>query len=310
LRSGTITDVQTLDLRGHIYKDSKISEVEADWLFELNATCTEQQSAFSTLFVEALSDYIVHQTYPDGYITDANAAWLISRIDKDGKLETKNELELLLAVFEKAKSVPETMSAYALDQVRQAIISGEGVTRSGKTLVAGKVDEADIEILRRILYAYGSGGNIGITAAEAEVLFDINDATATADNHPAWPVLFAQAIANYLMMAQGHQAMSREETIRVDKWVDEPQKGVGHFISAMVAGLRGIYTHAEKPKVDKPRFSMTESEQITEFEANWLVERIRRDANLSEAEKAVLAFIREESPNIHPALKPLIEQAA
>jgi hypothetical protein len=173
------------------------------------SSCTEQQSAFSTLFVEALSDYIVHQTYPDGYITDANAAWLISRIDKDGKLETKNELELLLAVFEKAKSVPETMSAYALDQVRQAIISGEGVTRSGKTLAAGKVDEADIEILRRILYAYGSGGNIGITSAEAEVLFDINDATATADNHPAWPVLFAQAIANYLMMAQGHQAMSR-----------------------------------------------------------------------------------------------------
>jgi hypothetical protein len=38
LRSGTITDVQTLDLRGHIYKDSKISEVEADWLFELNAS--------------------------------------------------------------------------------------------------------------------------------------------------------------------------------------------------------------------------------------------------------------------------------
>jgi hypothetical protein len=52
------------------------------------------------------------------------------------------------------------------------------------------------------------------------------------------------------------------------------------------------------------------AETVNEDEAGWLAHRIGRDGTLHENEKALLRFIRAESPEIHPALQPLIEKAA
>ena len=62
-----------------------------------------------------------------------------------------------------------------------------------------------LELLRRMLYAFGGDGNVAVTRAEAEVLFDINDATADAEPNPAWTDLFVKAIANVVMAASGQQ---------------------------------------------------------------------------------------------------------
>jgi hypothetical protein len=320
LLSGTITDVQVLELRRQLYADNTITKVEADWLFELNAACLVQDKSWTTFFVEALSDFTVNQMEPEGYVSEDNARWLASRIDHDGRIDTQNELELLLTIFEKAKSVPDTLSAYALDQVKQTVLNGQGVTRTDNTLEAGKVTEGDVEVLRRILYAYGSSGNIAITAPEAEVLFDINDATKDADNHPAWSVLFTQALANHLMMASGHQALPRETALRYESFLyDEPESSEGDgLVDSLVKSLRGIYaTVAEdgsekKARKKRKRFEaqIADSERVTADEAAWLSTRITRDGNLSDAERALLTFIKQESPEIHPSLKPLLEQVA
>jgi hypothetical protein len=319
LLSGTITAVQTLELRRQLYADSRITETEAEWLFELNVSCKEQDKSWRTFFVEALTDFVVHQMEPEGYVSDDNARWLAGRIDKDGALDSVTELELLLSIFETAKSVPDTLSAYALDQVKQAVVSGTGVTRSGKELEAGSVSEGDVEVLRRILYAYGSGGNTGITAAEAEVLFDISDATANAENHPAWAVLFAQALANHLMMASGHKPLSRDTALRYEAFLyDEPKPSQDDdFVANLVKSLRSIYSFAgdksEKRAASKRKRLEQESgasERITEEEATWLASRIDRDGNLNAAERALLTFIKQESPDVHPALKPLLDKVA
>ena len=50
--------------------------------------------------------------------------------------------------------------------------------------------------MRRMLYAFGGDGNIAITRQEAEVLFDINDATDADEELPPgricssrrWPI--------------------------------------------------------------------------------------------------------------------------
>jgi hypothetical protein len=320
LLSGTITDAQTLELRRQLYSDNRISETEANWLFELNNTCREQERGWRIFFVEALTDFVVHQIKPEGYVSEENARWLVGQIDHDGALETATELELLLAIFEAAKSVPETLSAYTLDQVKQTVINGTGVTRSGKALETGVISEGDVEILRRILYAYGSGGNIGITAAEAEVLFDINDAAVGAANHPAWAVLFAQAIANHLMMASGHAPLARDTALRYEAFLyDEPeeQPESDGLVTNLVKSLRSIYSLAGDPgekraakKRKKQENDSVTSEGITEDEAKWLASRINRDGNLSDAERAVLTFIKQESPGIDPALKPLLDLVA
>lgn len=319
LRSGTITDAQTLELRRQLYADYKIGQDEAGWLFELNAACPAQDKGWRVFFVEALSDFIVNQMHPAGYVSEANAKWLMGEIDADGRLESLNELEMLIAIFEIAKSVPESLSKYALNQVKAAVLTGKGILKSGKTLEAGVVSEGDVEILRRILYAYGSGGNIGITKAEAEVLFDINDATAKAGNHPTWPVLFSQAIANYLMMASGHTPVDRETALRREEWLADDSKAPASagFISEMVGALRSIYKMSlddrgriagEKRRSLKA--AITENEILTASESAWLVARIDRDGDLSPAERAVLTFIKQESPEIDPSLKPLLEKVA
>lgn len=310
---GVISDADVLALRRSLYTSCRISRDEAAQLFQINDTCPSHAIAWSQFFTEALSDFVVHQMKPEGYVDEINAEWLMAQMDADGKIESFNELELLIQIFEKAKSVPPCLNLYALNQVKRAVLEGEGVTRSGKSLKAGVVTAADVEILRRILYAYGSGNNIGITTEEAELLFDINDATAKANNHPAWNILFAQAIANHLMLAQGHVVKSRETALAEDRWLNEKPSMSG-FVTAMVSGLRDIYKTA--PFVDseaalrKRRATTTQAEKIAPTQANWLSSRIGRDGTISPAERAVLTFIKRESPDVDPVLQPLLNLVA
>ena len=90
------------------------------------------------------------------------------------------ELELLVKVLETAKFSTEGLVSFALDQVSHAVIEGEGPLVRGGDLVPGVIGEAEVDLLRRILYAFGGDGNVGITRSEAEVLFTLNDATAGA----------------------------------------------------------------------------------------------------------------------------------
>ena len=319
LRSGTITDAQTLELRRYLYADYKVGAEEADWLFEINDACKSRGRGWDVFFIEALSDYIVHQMQPQGYVNESNVSWLMQRINTDGKLDAVNELELLIAIFEIAKSVPDQLEHYALQQVKTAVLEGTGTLRNGQKLEPGIVSEADVQLLRRILYAYASGNSIGITRNEAEILFDINDATAGKANHPSWSVLFAQAIANHLMMHVGHTPLSRETVLRQEQWLENEGRSEEDtdFISSMVSSLREIYQLATTSPEDRKaarrirlEAATAESETVTDAEAQWLLSRINRDGQLSEAETAALAFIKRESLDIHPALQPLLDKVA
>jgi hypothetical protein len=71
-----------------------------------------------------------------------------------------------------------------------------------------------------MLYAFGGDGNIAVTQQEASVLFDINDATAETENHPAWSDLFVKALANFLMATSGYQVPTRQEALRREAWLE------------------------------------------------------------------------------------------
>ena len=53
-----------------------------------------------------------------------------------------------------------------------------------------------------------------------------------------------------------------------------------------------------------------EAERITADEAAWLVDRIGRDGQLHPNEQALLAFLREEAPNLPAPLQPLLKRVA
>ena len=89
---GSIKDADVLKLRRNYYDDGRVSAEEADVIFALNDACPVQDPAWADCFIETITDYIVDQAKPEGYLTTENAAWLIARISKDGLIETKTEL--------------------------------------------------------------------------------------------------------------------------------------------------------------------------------------------------------------------------
>jgi len=44
-----------------------------------------------------------------GYVDDAKAAWLISKVDQDGQIGSLGELELPVIVMETPTSVPDSL---------------------------------------------------------------------------------------------------------------------------------------------------------------------------------------------------------
>lgn len=315
---GRVTAADVLAMRRAFNQDSQISEPEADWLFAINSHCAEQDPEWAVFFAEALTDYVVHQAEPQGYVTAENADWLISSISADGIVQTMTELELLVKVLEEARWSPQRLVTFALQQVKIAVLEGKGPLRSGSGLEPGVINAGEVELVRRILFAYGGDGNIAVTRPEAEILFDINDATAESRNDPAWSDLFVKAIANSLMAATGHAAPTRQEAMRQDEWLEERESVAGLLSRVFAGGFKGIwdlYGAQSKEdfaleKLERERIAIITSERIEEAEAQWLSERIGRDGKLHENEKALLAFIRQESPSIHPSLEPLLAKAA
>ncbi|TGV74241.1 hypothetical protein EN788_71090, partial [Mesorhizobium sp. M2D.F.Ca.ET.145.01.1.1] len=84
-------------------------------------------------------DYIVHQEKPSGYISQENADWLVRTISRDGMVDSRTELELLVHVLEEAKSSPSRLCVYALEQVAHAVVDGKGPLMIGGVLVPGLI---------------------------------------------------------------------------------------------------------------------------------------------------------------------------
>jgi hypothetical protein len=316
---GSIKDADVLKLRRNYYDDGHITAEEAEIIFALNDACPVQDPAWADCFVETITDYIVEQAKPEGYLTSDNAAWLIQRISKDGRIESKTEMELLVSVLDRARWTPQGLVSFALEQVKDAVINGAGPLRSGKLLEPGVVTEADVDLLRGIIYSYGGDGNLAVTQPEAEALFDIDEATAGADNHPAWRDLFVKAIASCVMTASGYAPPPREEALARDAWLDRRgDLSLDKVAAGLAAGFRDLFGNYREQSLEEralarlalQKVEIVTNEAVTVVEANWLARRIGRDGRMTPNERALLMFLKTESPSIHPSLQALVDKAA
>ena len=306
-------------LRSDVFGDGVVTQAEAEALLALDADRADKCPEWDVFLVEAVTDYVVRQEKPYGYISAQNAAWLISVVADDGIVHSPTHLELLVRVIETAEKSPDGLSAFALNQVAYAAVEGRGPLANGRTLQPGVIGEAEVELLRRILYAFGGSGNVGITRAEAEVLFDINDRTSEALNHPAWNDLFVKAVASSILCASGYAPPSREEALRRDAFFDKAEPDLAGFFARMVnGGLRAVVdayvwpSSVESGWASRNRAAAAKARTaaaVDEGEARWLAERIGRDGKLHESEAALLSFIGREAPSIHAELEPLLARA-
>lgn len=317
---GKIEPGDVLTLRRDVFADSWISREEAQALIALEKSDAVKCGEWSAFFIEAVTDFVVRQEKPSGYISDENADWLIGMVSKGDEAVSLTALELLVTVLEKAKRSPERLVALALHQVELAVLEGRGPLSNGRSLQPGVIGRAEVELLRRILYAFGGDGNIAITRAEAEVLMSINDRTAEQQNDPAWSELFVKAVANCVMCASGYEAPSREEALRRDAFFDRADADIGGFFRRMVSGgVSGILDaylstggmeDAWKARNRALEDRTNAAESVEAEEAHWLADRIGRDGRMHENERELLTFLKRHSTSIHPSLMPLLDRVA
>jgi hypothetical protein len=318
---GSIRETDVRLFRRIFYEDGIVTAEEADLLFKLNDACPVQHADWPEFFIEAVTDYLVFQERPQGYITAGNAHWLIDKISCNGVVDSKSELELVVNVLDKARWAPVSLARFALEQVKHAVIAGSGPLRNGTSLEPGRITDGEVDLLRRILYAFAGGGQVAVTRDEADILFDIDEAVEDAAPNPIWTDFFVKAIANVIMSTSGYSVPSREEALRQEASLQYPEQptSVLAFLMAMVqsnlASVRDAYhdqTSEERAlaRLEHQRIEIITNEEITEAEASWLVTRLGRNNRLSPSETALVAYLKRESPKIHPTLVEAVDRLA
>jgi hypothetical protein len=287
-----LTAADVVTLRHIIYgEDQAVSQCEAEALFKLNADAGSLSLEWSQLFVEAMTDYIVHEEMPSGYINQANADWLIAQIKTYGRVH-ENEVEMLIHVLEEADESPVALSNFVLELVKGPIL---------KKLQNGqRLEKDDVERVRRVIYAKGGDGNIAVTRHEAEALFDINDAINTADADPAWLEVFKRAVASAVLFASPWHP-DRDETLKNQNWLADPHIHWGRINRVdMLEAVREI-THLDIDDhiIDHAcaaeKETQADAEKLTNEKTHWLIERFRRTGRYDKNERAVADYIRDNA---------------
>lgn len=292
-----ISAEEILALRSAGWDDGRIDAAEAEALFVANDHLDHPSIDWVSFFVEALSEYVVNHSEPRGYVDQAQAEWLIERVDHDGQLDSMAELELLVRILEKAESVPEVLRLYVLHQVEVAVLTGAGQVRDGGELAAGRITDADARLLRRVIFSPGSECPAAVSRGEAELLFRLKDATLDAENADGWPRLFVQGVGNYLMGFSGHEPLNVQRMADLEKFMTGTGAHIGNFLARMASAdvdqaasdlLNGL------PHIDHDA-EVAAAARVTDSEAAWLDARIDADDELDPLEQELLRFIAEET---------------
>ncbi len=297
-RDGAISADEVLVLRQAGWADGRMDPEEAESLFETNDRLIDRSASWCDFFVEALSNFVIHTVEPAGYVDQTMADELVARIDRDGRVGSMVELELLVTVLERASSVPTSLKSYALKQVEEAVLNRDGPTRSGRQDPQG-INAAECALLRCIVFGAASERPAAVSRAEAEMLFRIKDAALYEVNAPEWEKLFVQGVANYLLGFGGNEPLPAERLIELEAFMTTEGSGIGGFLHRMMTadvenGFGSLLTlspGAEEADDDG-------CAEIDAEESTWLHDHLDADEELDPMEKALIAFIAEETGEV------------
>lgn len=316
-----------LALRRAIYGDGKLEQRDMEAMFRLDHAARLKVREWKEFYVDVLTDYFIWRSDPPKYIGEEQGEFLIRNLLRDNRIGGISELELVVNLVRWAVSVPEQLKAIVLESVRESVLEPEE-RLYGWGRKAGVITPADVEIVRRAIYSEGTYGGYTVTLPEAELIFELEDATAEAKNAKEWQDLFVKAIANFLMFPRGaSNVLSADEYKSREKWLED-RRGTGKFL--MQAG-KSMFTptgwvdrfadgwnrmdtfggQARRAQAEKETTEIREAlsrESIDESEARWLVEKINANGKVTENERALLRFIRENSPSIDPRIDALMKQ--
>ena len=316
LSGGQITAGDVLALRQGVFADGVIDRDEAELIFHLDSQSADNDPAWNALFVDALTDYLVWKQEPRGILSDEDGRFLIERVTHDGRIDHESEFQLILSVITKAMQCPEEVVMLALEALEESVLEGSGKLFGTARRRPGMIDEIEVDIIRDVIYGTGGGGSLTITRREAELLFRLNNKTATKKNAAGWRELFVTAVGSYLMHPAAAPEIDVDEIRRRDASLADMARGQG--VGAMLGQVLSnpIETMRESKRKDAAELCRALDEVDAEFareavdraEVDWLIERIDEDGELHDNERALLAYIKQKAVDIDPALDPYFEK--
>ena len=313
--AGRIGAGDVLRLRDEVWTEEHLAQPVVEALFDLNDRCRDSAPEWHDFLYEAVDHFLLHQTPPFGFLDEKGAAWLRSRLGRTGRVRSWFEMELLVSLIENAQNTPDWLKAWALAQVEETVVSGSGPTRDPNNVQPNCVDEAEVDLIRRLIFAEGGEGAIIVGTLEADMLFRIKDRTLNNANAPGWLTLFVQGIGNHLLAHSDYRPLSVEEARRLDAFMDENTPSLLGFLKrTLPTHMRGQGTIAETFKAifgsdDDENGDGDELQGLTAEEAGWLKQHIAADGQTDEYEKALLTFVVEETGNLPSMIEGLRRRA-
>lgn len=152
----------------------------------------------------------------------------------------------ILAAIDQSQTVPNDAAVRALGYVRDGVITGEGPTTEGRAHFSRSIDETDTAWCARILIAAGGSVDAPVSRAEAEALFQINEAAADRADDGAFDALLAKAVVHHAASASGlpvpPRAIALSPDTQIESWAPTRAVGVNtevlEWISAQMRGRR------------------------------------------------------------------------
>lgn len=111
LEDGIIDAGEVKEIEEVIYADGAIDQEEADFLFELNDAVSgkENDSSWKSLFVKAITSFVLDDEGSNGEIDDEEAKYLINQIQGDGQIDDI-EKALLENLKIKSENFPDSLN--------------------------------------------------------------------------------------------------------------------------------------------------------------------------------------------------------
>ena len=134
-------------------------------------------------------------------------------------------------------------AAHALSIVRDGVITGEGPTTKGRVHFSRSLDADDTAWCTRILTATAVNDQ-PVSRAEAETLFEINEAATERADGGRFDDLLAKAVAHYAASASGLKVPSRSVALAqdtdIESWAPSYASKVKSEMLEWIAGqMRG-----------------------------------------------------------------------
>jgi hypothetical protein len=134
-------------------------------------------------------------------------------------------------------------AAQALAVVRDGVITGEGPTTKGRVHFSRALDAFDAAWCARILTA-SAVDHQPVSRAEAEALFEINDAAAERSDDGRFDDILAKAVVHHAASASGLPVPSRSVALSpdtsIESWAPTKAVGVNTEVLEWIAGqMRG-----------------------------------------------------------------------